>query len=647
MAGFFLSAEGMFICFPSSASSPCKLSIKSTECVILNIMRIKTLDLTNIGPSVGLRASKPMGSLGQLVVLAGPNGAGKTRILNLIKAELSDVERSPGNFKNVLDSLSRCEKLKEKNGADQNLEQQISVYKTKINHINAIELDGEYRFGLVHDFFPKAVNLTSHQEFNEKNQIGMTKEIVEQIGINYLEQRAPSYLAVVERRAFAATHPDLTVDPEKRESAISEQKSLRKLIHDVLGIEPDLDINQQPTLFGRPLSEANLSEGQRLLFQVAILLHTQVKRIDGLILILDEPECHLHPIAAIQAIQRLRDSNPNGQIWLATHSVPVLAAMPPESIWYVNDGCVSWAGRCPEIVLESLLGGKEGRARMDEFLRLPAQFASNRFAAECLIPPKAVDTGVDDPQATQLRALIWNEARVEGAPLKILDYGAGQGRILSAMHESWQNPEQFVKRIDYRAFEPYPDDSGQLQRRLDTIYSGDLKRYFALKEDDLALIDPQSVDIVVMCNVLHEIPPTRWRALFGDAGTITRLLKSGGKLLILEDTEMPRGEKAHRFGFILLDHQHLFRLMDCDETDEKIETVEALEGRLKAHVVPASIIGRTTEKTTREALMLLKTTAKRTIHGLRKQAPESRNGRLHALWTQLLANAELALEPEE
>ena len=159
------------------------------------------------------------------------------------------------------------------------------------------------------------------------------------------------------------------------------------------------------------------------------------------------------------------------------------------------------------------------------------------------------------------------------------------------------------------------------------------------------MIDPGSVDVVVMCNVLHEIPPEEWKKLFGKNGVVTCLLKPQGRLLILEDMEIPHGELAHRFGFLLLDEQHIRKLVAWTEEDsEKTMTVTALDDRLKAHVVPAGLLGRTTTESTKAALSSLRETALEEIRRVRKDNLSSRNGRIHALWTQLLANADLGLD---
>lgn len=598
-------------------------------------MKITSLDLL-AGADANLVPGQ-MSPLGDLVVLAGRNGSGKSRILKLVKALLSDkrmraeqqdraamvVQHVPGKTTGERLALVNAQDMLERRAL--------------------FTVDGEIVDDSVLDFVPKSHSLRDHRTLTEAQQ-SKAHQALKSLGIDDIEENALSYLANVERRAFAASHPALRGHALDREKAIAERDRLAQIIQDFLGVAPSLNFDQQPQLFDRPVSEANLSHGQSLLLQLAVAVHAQGARLDGLVLLLDEPECHLHPAAIVEAIDRLRSLNKLGQIWIATHCVPVLAAVPPDSIWYVSDGAASWAGRRPEVVLEGLLGGPTGRERMAEFLRLPAQFASNRFAAECLVAPSAVMTGADDPQAQHVRELCQAAVIVATRPLRVLDYGAGQGRLLSAMKERWQVEDKpFDQCVDYRAFEPDPRYVESLEGTVAEAYRKTDPRRILKDRDQLQTLDENSFDVVLLCNVLHEIPPDEWRHLFGAEGAATRLLAPSDHLIILEDMELPHGERAHRFGFLLLDRPHLHKLLSCREADQPIETVSARDGRLKVHVVPAALLGKTNHDTTAAALKLLKETARREVLRIRGEPPDSRSGRLHAMWTQLLANSEIAL----
>lgn len=591
-------------------------------------MRITSLNL-EAGDSLGLLPAK-MAPLSQLVVLAGPNGAGKSRILRLVGDLMTDENLLLVHRQAWALAAGPPGPLPHRN-----------VIEGRHRHI---QFDRPFELNRVAEFVPKVARLKDYRALTERDQESAERGVLGPAGVKELENRATAYIARIARKWFSATHQALQTSPSEKDEAIREYERLRTLLRDLIGEDLSFNLQQHPTLFGKSIAEANLSDGQALLLQLAVALHAQGSKLEGLVLLLDEPESHIHPAAIIQAIDRLRGLNQLGQLWIATHSVPILAAVPTESVWYVHGGTAAWAGRNPEIVLEGLLGGPEGREKVHEFLRLPAQLATNRFAAECLLPPAVVDTGSDDPQAEQVRQ-ICTANLTDDAPLRILDYGAGVGRLLSALCDRWSGARPFAQAIDYRAFEPYPHDLDKLRGVMGTTYGDATEAHrLAEKPDELSMLDGNSFDVVILCNVLHELPLEQWPRLFGPDGTFPRLLQPKGKLLILEDQEIPHGERAHRFGFLLLDKPHLYTLLACTEKDPPIQTFEARNGRLKAHVIPAELLGRTNRGEVSAALKGLRETARERIKEIRERPPDSRNGRLHALWTQLFANADLGLE---
>lgn len=61
----------------------------------------------------------------------------------------------------------------------------------------------------------------------------------------------------------------------------------------LLGAPLRIDGRGRPTLFGQPLKEAKLSEGQTRLLQLALVL--SIPEDQPVIIFWDEPELHLHP----------------------------------------------------------------------------------------------------------------------------------------------------------------------------------------------------------------------------------------------------------------------------------------------------------------------------------------------------------------
>lgn len=96
-------------------------------------------------------------------------------------------------------------------------------------------------------------------------------------------------------------------------------------------------VDGEATLFGFPMGKANLSDGQKILLQFCLVIYSQETALKDLILILDEPENHLHPSVIIETLDRIQKCNSNGQIRIATHSIPLLAHFDPSLIWYAEN----------------------------------------------------------------------------------------------------------------------------------------------------------------------------------------------------------------------------------------------------------------------------------------------------------------------
>jgi SAM-dependent methyltransferase/ABC-type cobalamin/Fe3+-siderophores transport system ATPase subunit len=560
--------------------------------------------------SDGLK-SVSMTRLGSVVVLAGPNGGGKTRVLKRVLA-----------------------------GGNRKLSSGEGGLQATLARLGLV-VDSP-RPEAVHDFSLREVRLHDERNSSKEDVKRAASRIAEAIGIANLAAEATSRVASVQGRWFNATHHETHISDEARNAAVASYEDLKSLILQLVGGVLGRDIDGNPTLFGSPIAARGLSPGQSLLLQLAVVLHAQAKRLDGLVLVLDEPELHLHPSVVVDVLERLREANPSGQIWIATHSLPILAWAEPESLWFVNDGVAKWAGRQPEVVLDGLLGHTVGRERLESFLQLPAQFASANFASECLVPPRAVDTPTTDPQLRQIREALAARAPV-GRPMRVLDYGAGKARLLAALAEA-AGPE-VTNRIDYRAFDQPGADSAVRAELVNAVY-GDgaaARRCFESDDDLRTTLNAGSVDVVVLCNVLHEIPPEDWAGVLGANATVTRLLRPDGFLLVVEDQHIPVGEKAHRQGFLLLGEPHLRVLFGCTESSQQIIKSSEPGGRLEAYAIPASLLPLCTHDATVGALGLLERTARDKICRLREAEPTYRNGQLHGLWTQLFANATLAL----
>lgn len=419
----------------------------------------------------------------------------------------------------------------------------------------------------------------------------------------------------------------------------------------MLGAKVERSLDGEPTLFGKPIPDAGLSEGQKVILQLCVALHAQHNQLDNTVFLLDEPENHLHPSAAIDLLKSLYETTSSSQIWVATHSIPLLAYIAniePTSLWYVNEGSIRNAGRHPEIVLDSLLGDEERIGQLNSFTSLPAQLAAINYATESLSAPKVVAGGEQDPQISQIHQVISKLA--EGRSLSILDFGAGKGRLLEGLAAASDETGQDLPTIvDYYAFDAYSNDRDACLRVIGTHFSDSSPRYFASREDFFSHKNDGSIDVVVMCNVLHEIPPKDWLSIFSDQSIVSRALNENGYLLLVEDQRIPVGELAHEHGFIVLDTSHLRILFSVDEKDHQnglfLCNDARGDGRLKAHLIAKKLLNKLTTDSRKRSMDVLKATAKDEIRRLREtKSARYADGLLHAFWTQQFANTSLYLD---
>mgnify|MGYP001229779792 CR=1 FL=1 len=267
--------------------------------------------------------------------------------------------------------------------------------------------------------------------------------------------------------------------------------------------------------------------------------------------------------------------------------------------------------------------------------------ATNQFALESLLPPTTVKTSSDDPQTNQIiesiQAMIGKKQTI-----RILDFGAGKGRLLSTISEVCRTDGISVKSwLDYYAFDLCPHDKEECVSVISESYESANDRYFNDETRLLENIALGTFDLIIMCNVFHEIDPRHWLDLFNVNGAIAQALKADGIALIVEDQLIPTGEKAYQNGFLVLDVLQFRKLFKIDET-YVVDDARG-DGRLKAHFIPKGYLSNIDPQSRVDALDSLLHTAKTRVRELRSSESTYKNGKLHGFWVQQLANSQLAL----
>ncbi|WP_312321016.1 AAA family ATPase [Stenotrophomonas sp.] len=459
-------------------------------------------------------------------------------------------------------------------------------------------------------------------------------------------QSTVPYLTEVQSRWFELTHPKSTASPEEVELALRSYRALDGSVKEFFGVGLERDSEGCVTLFGRRVALAELSSGQKVVLQLIAALHAKNGLLGSSILIMDEPETHLHPHALVHLLKSIERFAPDVQIWIATHSVPLLSyinATHMNSIWAVSEGMAEFSGKRPELVINQLLGDDESLSHLVSFISLPYHLASNNYSYQCLLPPSAVMTASDDPQLQQIRQAL-DVLRGADGGLRVLDYGAGKGRLVEALGAK---DGADAHAFDYVAYDFSSEDRVICEDAISGVYGSSVSRYFNDVEELIEGKGESWADCVVMTNVFHEIPVADWVAVFSERGLLARMLRDDGYLLIVEDQQIPVGEMAHQHGFLLMNTNELRRFFNVSVAEANAGvplSYKCQDGRLTAHLVPRSLFSRVDSQSRRSAIEAIRGLSISRISGLRQGEKSYRNGLLHGLWTQQLANSILALE---
>jgi predicted ATPase/cyclopropane fatty-acyl-phospholipid synthase-like methyltransferase len=567
-------------------------------------MRIISIEQSSAPINDGL-ADIEMRSLNRIVILAGANGSGKSRLLRRIQ-QASDLNSNQAFWR------------------------------------NGYEFESPHGFGAI-NFVPKTIQLSDPAN-TTKMALSQVAQEATSPGMHFIAGNVFLYIQHIQDRWWSTSHQGSKEEELICKEAEENYQLLNELIKTVLGESLGHDSNDNATLFNNPIAKANLSDGQIALLQWCTALHAQGKGLAELILLMDEPENHLHPESMIETLDRIIEANKNGQIWIATHSVPLIAALYKNhssdvSLYFMDKGKVSFASEQPDKVLNSLMGGENNIAALREFIDLPEVLATNRFAAQCLLPPEVVyNISPNDPQGQIVASDIGSSESI----LKMLDFGCGKGRLLESLFATFRL--DLSRQLDYVGWDISDDHYECHQQVISKIYNDNKSRWFKDRQKLAKDHSSQTFDRIVLCNVFHEIDPTKWLSLFNETSIINQNLKESGELLIVEDYLMPQGEYAHQFGFIVLDTESLQKLFEAGDGKDKIRIQSERDGRIKGHFIPRHLLTNVSAITIKQALQLAQQNAREKIEEIRTfKEHDFKSGRAHGFWVQQYANTTLAL----
>jgi energy-coupling factor transporter ATP-binding protein EcfA2 len=596
----------------------------------------------------GIAAEGPLTGLDSRVAITGPNGSGKTRLLKLLAEQLHADRKDFEHFATLIhpethhwgEQINAACSLAcgESTEPDVKRAQILAAMK---RFADRYRIRGStWRELTKASKWPRVVYLYAGRESSRHFRSKYTRdEDVEDKDLRAFPQDTLDEFA---RAQFLSAHPGwLKGNEELQERA----KGFAATVSALVGAKLDVQIQgtaMHATLNGRRVDQDALSEGQRMLLRWAQLIHEEVADLQDAVVLIDEPELHLHPHALIEAMERLVALGP-AQIWVATHSIPLLAWFEPKRIYCMDQGYVSWAGNQINHVLAGLLGDNDGPARLRGFLTDAGSLAFHQFAAECLMQPGVIPLREGDPQANLFATSIGEMLQSADEDVCVLEYGAGCGRLIEAL--SAIHPEK-RSRLRYHAYNDpnctTEEDRQACLEQLARLEAGRAADHYCEDLREHQYHDTHKMNVAVVCNVLHEIPPHDWPRLMIALG---QCLHTNGHLLILEDQQMSVGEMPHHKGYLVLDEVELCALFGVARGSASLRYFH--DGRLSVAEISSNQLTECTPDRVNKALKQVQARALKQIQVLRRQGtsstvPEHRRGRQHAYYAMLYANATLA-----
>lgn len=504
----------------------------------------------------------------EINIVIGPNGSGKTRFLKAVK-ELYDLNGEKvvyGYFPALLDHKISAEEC----GGEL---PEWTIYEALINE--------DVSFS---DFF---------KEIERQNEGFISALLIYQS--KQQKKLGEETLQIVYESFRALTGKALIRQGEQL--FVSRQDGSQELLSDVLKV---------------------LSPGELMLFYMSIFLAIQQNGKKNKVIILDEPESHLHPKALLSFITLLQKTSDFKEIWIATHSLFLVPKFPFETITYIcNSAIQSRTSQIYRNIFSEILGDEGGEIRM--FFSSLEQWQYCEFMAECFTDPTVIDTV--NAQDEQVQLFI--DCLKQHKPYRILDCGGGSGRLGLSLKAA-QNGE--MKDICYEIYDRNP------------TYKG---KEFAVYTDLKKIKEPY--DCIVMMNFLHEVEPKEWVNLLRE---VHKLMKATGHLVFVEVAALRQGEMPNKSGYFVLGKEELEILFDCPQGLEEIRHKE--KQKSCCVLIPGERLAVVNDDLIKAAIRHLRQRMLNDIIMFRKKESkgeiDDRRGRHFAFLTQQYINAELFSE---
>lgn len=538
--------------------------------------------------------------LGNLVLVTGANGAGKTRLLKLIQSYVNSQYTSNsmnGIVMEIADN-GKIEKFTKENA-------------NRVRIINYSHYDAKLQSP--NSFSPYVIH--------------KAKDILKKCDY---EETALNSLLFIEDMAKGYSK-----EFENGEKFLDFQRDVKESFDIAIDYDKEKGHLQ---LFGLDIEKAALSPGQQYLLRMAVACF-QNQNEAGLIFFMDEPELHLHPKALIEMIEKLRKKFPDSQFWISTHSLSLISyyTIMKEDVTtlYLDNRKVDLFRSNSSTLLDGLIGNEENQFAVQQLFGLTDEYACNKFTFECYEDPTTVagKDGKDIEVGLIKQGLSPDDV--------VVDYGAGKGRFLEELCLGGGIAEENGRCcIQYYAYDPDKKDSA-LCKEVMNKYGSTEHNYFNDIEQLKQRIDGRA-DYVLLVNVLHEIPPSKWVTIFKN---VRELLKEDGKLLIVERDELMVGEAPYKQGFLMITSNGCKALFKEDNFEE-------IRHPLKKYIVKYIIKKEGLEVNPDEVKMCIEAIQKDALENIQKAKEKQEEERMKkfkagmklVFWLHQYANASLLLK---
>ena len=499
---------------------------------------------------------------------------------------------------------------------------------------------------------PNIVRINAPQNNQEITFETLIENIAENINYNELNSLHKSSLKFFIKlpHQLATDKFECLMNDKEFEKRVSYKryKSLQKFVKDLLKKDLTWDsqisnknITETGTNFtangiwkldDRLFNYTEFSDGEKVLFTYALLFFLLDQNpnlnIRESIILIDEPELHLHPDSEIDLIEGVRNViKDKGQLIIATHSINILSMLNYDEIFMVKEGVITPPSQVtPGKSLSELMGIEDRVNKLSDFLSDISTWTYVNFITQCFSDPEIIATANQkDPQIEAFKKAIKEKSNKSSNML--LDFGAGKGRL----YQQLKSDNELINKLNYCALEPNKDWHTDLKNLGATnIFS----TYTKLPENNF--------DFILLCNVLHEIPLEDWEK---NLNAIINSLKSDGYLIIIEAKYLTKGEKIGKIGYLLLDKEEIKELFGLSNLPTTITNEEKIIGI----AIVKSELQFVSSARIRNALVTLEENTLKKIEKLREREDYNSQelcgvGRKMAFLSQQHINAKIALK---